>query len=368
MRKALILAVSTTFALATFAWAGTKVAIVQGDEKVLKDSTSFDKWRGEAGNPRCPTGGRTLDYTWPQEWTKESQKEVDRMVREVVKLAGGWPVKRGDTVFIKVNVNGDLWYFQCLGLDSNNHLLCYMTDPRVVRTVALLCKESGAKKIYIGEAPGLADAYSVMRRWGMEVAAKEAGAELVGLNHVPWDWYKAPHALAGIPEYAIPKVIMEANKVISVSPLKTHELAGTTCSMKNVAMGVVPNNVYGSFKLGLPHNKMDKVIADICEIVGIDYAVLSGIYGQEGQGSTRGSPVYHGIVICGSDPVAVDYIGSAVMGFMPGRFGYLRRGEEIGLGTTKNITVVGKQVEEVMINYKEPPEHAPGAWADVKGW
>lgn len=368
MKKAFIVAVLATFALAAFAWAGPKVAIIQGNEKVLKDSTSFDKWRAEAGNPRRPIGGRSVDYTWPMDWTKASEKEVDKMVRQAVELAGGWPVKRGDTVLIKVNCNGDLWYFQCLGLDSNNHLLCYFTDPRVVKTVADLCKESGAKKIYIAEAPGLADAYSVMRRWGMEEATKEAGAELVGLNDVPYGWYKAPHALAGIPEYAIPNVAVEADKVISISPLKTHELAGTTCSMKNIAVGVVPNNVYGSFKLGLPHNKMDKVIADICEIVGIDYAVLSGIYGQEGQGPTRGNPVYHGLVIAGGDCVAVDYIGSAVMGFMPERFGYLKRGEEVGLGTMKDIKVVGEKVDNVMIHYKEPPGHAPGAWCDVKGW
>jgi uncharacterized protein (DUF362 family) len=368
MKRTLILALLVTFGLAAFAWAGPKVAIVQGDAKVLKDSSTFKTFRAEFDNPKYPKGGRYADYTTPMEWTKESEKEVERMVREAVKLAGGWPVKKGDTVFIKVNVNGDLWYFMCIGKDTDNHLLAYMTDPRVVRAIALMCKESGAKKIYIGEAPGLADAWSVMRRWGMEVAAKEAGAEMVGLNDVPWDWYKAPHKLAGIPEYAIPKVAKEADVFISISPLKTHELAGTTLSMKNVGVGVVPNDVYGSFKTGLPHNKMDKVIADICEICDIDYAVLGGIYGQEGQGPTRGDPVYHGLVIAGDDCVAVDYIGSAVMGFMPERFGYIRRGEEIGLGTTKDIQVVGKQVDEVMIHYKEPPAHAPGSWGDVKGW
>ena len=161
---------------------------------------------------------------------------------------------------------------------------------------------------------------------------------------------------------------MEADVVISIAAFKTHELCGTTLSMKNLAVGIVPNNVYGNFKLGLPHNKMDKVIADICEIVGIDYAVLSCIYGQEGQGPTRGDPVYHGLVITGNDCVAVDCIGSAVMGFMPERLGYLKRGEEIGLGTTQDIEVVGESVEDVMIMYAEPPEHAPGVWCDVQDW
>jgi len=367
MKKTLILALLVTFALAALAWAGPKVAIVQGDDKVLKDSTTFDKFKASFDNPRMATSARTTEYTYPMEWTKASEKEVEKMVRQAVKLAGGWPVKRGDTVMIKVNTNGDLWYFMCIKKDTDNHLLCYFTDPRVVRAIGLLCKESGAKKIYVIEGPGLADAATVMKRWGMAVVAKEFGGELVGINDVPYGWYKAPHALC-YKEYAIPKIAIEADVIISISPLKTHELAGTTCSMKNIGVGMVPNTVYGNFKTGLPHNRMDKVIADVCEIVGIDYAVLGGIYGQEGQGPTQGDPVYHGIVITGNDCVAVDTIGTSVMGFAPERFGYLKRGEEIGLGTMKDINVVGEKVEDVMIMYKEAPAHAPGSWADVKGW
>jgi uncharacterized protein (DUF362 family) len=198
---------------------------------------------------------------------------------------------------------------------------------------------------------------------------------------------------------------MKADVVISISPLKTHELCGTTLTMKNVGVGIVPNNVYGNFKTGLAHNRMDKVIADICEIVGIDFAVISGIYGQQGQGPTRGDPVYHGLVICGKDCVAVDTIGSAVVGFNPVRLGYLKRGEEIGLGERENIDVryvkrdglgiirrpiveggiekgiyrLGVPVgwpfwppphvaQDVMKMYDEPPFHAPGAWCDVNGW
>lgn len=75
--------------------------------------------------------------------------------------------------------------------------------------------------------------------------------------------------------------------------------------------------------------------------------------GWEGTKDTIGTR----IVIFGNHCVAVDYIGSAVMGSMPERFGYLDRAEEIGLGATKDIKVVGKKVGDVMIMYAEtsPP-------------
>lgn len=97
MKKVLIVALLATFALVTSAWAGPKVAIVKGDEKILKDSWKHEKWINFL--PRHPEGGRK-DLYWAPEWTKASEREIEKMVRKAVKLAGGWPVKRGDTVLL----------------------------------------------------------------------------------------------------------------------------------------------------------------------------------------------------------------------------------------------------------------------------
>jgi uncharacterized protein (DUF362 family) len=351
------------------AWAGTalagpKVAIVQGEEKILRDSTTLPKaWMSFLS--KDPERGRDLFSTL--QFTPESITAVEKMVRKAVKLAGGWPVKRGDTVFIKTNANNDQWYLICVDHSSAAEFTATNTDGRVLRAVALLCKESGAKRIIIGEAAGTANSLAQMRVWGADMAVKDAGAELVDLDRVPYRWVKAPHALV-YEEYAIPEVVLDADVVISVAPLKIHDLSGTTATLKNVGIGVPPNQVYGSCKTGLRHDLLSETIADVCEIVDIDYNVVGGIYGGEGQGPTRCDAVYHGIVIAGADPVAVDAVGSATMGLMPERFGYLRVAQQIGLGTYKNIKVVGNSVEEVMVDYKAPKTHAPGAWGKVWGW
>jgi uncharacterized protein (DUF362 family) len=357
------------FGVLMVAWFGTavagpKVAVVQGDEKILKDSTILPE-RFMGFQTKQPEGGR--DLFWTLEYTPESIAHVEKMVREAVKLAGGWPVKKGDTVFIKFNANNDQWYLICTGHTSAADFTCTNTDGRVARAVALLCKESGAKKIYIGEAAGLANNLAAMRVWGADMAVKDAAAELVDLDRVPYKWVKAPHAQAA-EEYAIPNVVLDADVVISIPPLKIHDLAGTTATLKNVAIGVPPNQVYGAPKIGLRHDVLARTTADVCEIVDIDYNVVGGIYGGEGQGPTRCDGIYHGIVIAGADPVAVDAVGTATMGLTPEDYGYLRVAEEIGLGTYKDIEVVGNSIAEVMINYKPPATHGPGEWGEVRIW
>ena len=345
--------------------AGPRVAIVQGDESILKGSVilpeGFVKFL-----PKHPEGGREGLY-WTLEYTPESIKEVERMVREAVNLAGGWPVKKGDTVFIKFNANNDQWYLLSTGHGTAEDFAATNTDGRIARAVALLCKESGAKKIIIGEAPGLANAIMCMKVWGAELAVKDAGAELVDLDRVPYKWVKAPHALAAT-EYAIPKVVLDADVVISVANLKTHGFAGTTGVLKNIAIGVPPNQVYGAPKVGLRHDVLARTMGDVCEIAKSHYSVLGAIYGGEGAGPTMCHGIYHGIILAGKDPVAVDYVGSACMGRAPERYGYLRVAQEIGLGTYKDIEVVGKGIEEVMKEYAPLPGHGPAAFGEVWGW
>jgi uncharacterized protein (DUF362 family) len=345
--------------------AGPRVAIVQGDEKILKGSVilpeGFVKFL-----PKRPEGGREGLY-WTLEYTPESIQEVERMVRQAVKLAGGWPVKKGDTVFIKFNGNNDQWYLLSTGHGTAEDFAATNTDGRIVRAVALLCKESGAKKIIIGEAPGLTNAIMAMKVWGAELAVKDAGAELVDLDRVPYKWVKAPYALAA-KEYAIPEVVLNADVVISVANLKTHGFAGTTGVLKNIAIGVPPNQVYGAPKVGLRHDVLAKTMGDVCSIVRSHYNILGAIYGGEGAGPTMCHGIYHGIIIAGKDPVAVDYVGSACMGEAPERFGYLRIAQEIGLGTYKDIEVVGKRIDEVMKQYAPLPGHGPAAFGEVWGW
>ncbi|MBA7504918.1 hypothetical protein ES706_03580 [subsurface metagenome] len=106
----------------------------------------------------------------------------------------------------------------------------------------------------------------------------------------------------------------------------------------------------------------------VCETVDIDYGVIGAIYGGEGNGPTMCDGIYRSIVIASPDSVAADSVGTATMGRVPERYGYLRVAQEIGLGTYKDIKVVGNSIEEVLKFYKELPGHGPASYGEVWGW
>jgi len=98
MRKILILAVACIFALSTLAFAAakTKVAIVKGTpHEVIGDSFEFSLF--------------DFKKMWETTWTAKSEKAIEKMVRKAINLAGGFPVKKGDEVIIKVNLVWDMW-------------------------------------------------------------------------------------------------------------------------------------------------------------------------------------------------------------------------------------------------------------------
>ena len=60
------------------------------------------------------------------------------------------------------------------------------------------------------------------------------------------------------------------------------------------------------------------------------------------------------LVIAGTDPVAVDAVGAAVMDIPPGNVKHLRLASEVGLGTSRleEIEVLGESIENVKRKFR----------------
>ncbi len=316
--------------------------------------------------------GEPPNKLWQPDWTKESQIEIEEMVRKAVKAAGDWPIEKGDVVAIKVNLVSSPILLLQAGRYTDADMQSTVTDARVARAAAILAKESGCKKVYIVANPMACDGYVTLRQYGYGKVADETGAELVGLSSTPYKYYKAPFGLA-YKEYALPTLMMEeANKVISISSLKTHSNTGVTMTLKNVGIGTPTAKIYGGPRIGLPHDKLAEVITDVCSIVGIDYAMIDGIWGMEGNGPINGTPVAMDTIIAGPDPVAVDGVGTEVMGFQKESYGVSRMAMAYGLGTYEKTTVttLGADYENVVKQFERVPRkfRSPGSYGDVYGW
>lgn len=140
----------------------------------------------------------------------------------------------------------------------------------------------------------------------------------------------------------IAKTAIEASCIISVPSLKTHNMAKTTLSMKNMMGTIIPKSIM--------HSNIHKKIADLVSVLRskMKFQIIDGIIGSDGW-ELGGKPIQMDLIIAGEDPVAVDRVGSAIMGFGMDKVKYLNYGEQKGLGIASldDIEIIGKSINEV---------------------
>jgi len=217
------------------------------------------------------------------------------------------------------------------------------TDSRVIEGVVKFLKQHRMKDIVIGEGSGFADTFEAFQVAGVDALAEKWNVKLVDLNKDEFVEVKPPNPLA-LKKVKIAETALEST-IISVPKLKPHRMAGVTLSLKNM-MGAV--NPKGSI-----HNPLSEKIVDLASIIKPSIALIDGIIAGEGH-ETSGNPVKMNLVIAGTDPVAVDAVGAAVMDIPPEKVKHLRLAEERELGTCglKQIEIVGEPIEKVKRKFK----------------
>ncbi|MEM3565667.1 MAG: DUF362 domain-containing protein [Candidatus Bathyarchaeia archaeon] len=218
------------------------------------------------------------------------------------------------------------------------------TDGRVVEGVVKFLKEYGKDNIIIGEGSGWADTFEAFKVAGIDKISEKWKVKLVDLNKDIFVEVYPPSPLA-LRKVKVAKTALES-VIISVPKLKLHRLATVTLGIKNM-MGALASK-------GSMHNwKLHANIADLASVLKPSLTVIDGIIAGEGH-ETSGNPVKMDLVIVGTDPVAVDAVGSALMGVSPTEVEHLVLAEKKGLGTCRleNIEVVGEFIERVKRKFR----------------
>jgi uncharacterized protein (DUF362 family) len=213
------------------------------------------------------------------------------------------------------------------------------TDSRVIEGIIKFLRQHKTKDIIIGEGSGWADTFEAFKVAGVDAVAERWDVKLVDLNKDKIIEVNPPNPLS-IKKIKVAKTSLESI-IISVPKLKLHRIATVTLSLKNM-MGALASK--GSMHRG----SLSKNIADLASVLRPSISVVDGIIAGEGH-ETSGNPVEMNLVIAGTDPVAVDAVGAAVMGISPTDVKHLVLAEKKGLGTCdlEKITVLGEPIEKV---------------------
>jgi len=230
------------------------------------------------------------------------------------------------------------------------------TDPRMVVAAANALRRLGASSVVVAEGPGhRRDTEAVAVASGLQETLDDAGLRFVDLNEAPV--VRAPLAsrYMGLGELWVPRVLREADVVVSMPKLKTHHWVGVTLSLKN-CFGCMPGRVYGWPKDVLHVRGIPNSIVDIFGAVRPSLAIIDGIVGMQGDGPIMGDPVAAGVLIVSRDGVAADVTGARMMGMDPEKVGYLMEaGRFLGQARSELIEQRGEDPERFTRRFAPSP-------------
>ncbi len=230
------------------------------------------------------------------------------------------------------------------------------TAPEVIAGVLDILIELGAGEITVGGGSFFRrEMGPIVEKIGLGSVLNSRGVPFVDLNYddpqpveVRDGWLRRSQRL-WLPHHA-----RQADLIISVPKLKTHHWSGVTISMKNL-FGIVPSSRYGWPKNMLHINGIPASIIGVYQSLPPVVAVVDGIVGMEGDGPLFGTPVQHGLLAVGRDPLAVDIICTRLMGFSPESIIYLDAASWAGVGLSARIETRGAPMERLQRQYKPPP-------------
>ena len=214
------------------------------------------------------------------------------------------------------------------------------TDSRVIEGIVKFLRVRKMEEITIGEGSGFADTFQAFKVAGVDAVAERWNVKLVDLNKDEFVEVNPPNPLS-LKKIRVANTALEST-IISVPKLKPHRIATVTLSLKNM-MGALASK--GSMHMG---KSLSENIADLASTLKPSISVIDGIIAGEGH-ETSENPIEMNLIIAGTDPVAVDAVGAAVMGILPTDVKHLLLAEKKGLGTChlEQITVLGEPIEKV---------------------
>jgi uncharacterized protein (DUF362 family) len=281
------------------------------------------------------------------------------------------------------------------------------THVDAVRAVLDFIRARYDGPIAVAEGAALSPTFDGFRNFGYEALvdeyAADGGVELVELNAgdtVPVQVYD--RRLRPLTVH-LARTAAEAGVYrISVGPPKTHDCVIVTLAIKNMVMGalvnpkaaqggggmpggarriarLIPKSVWrsqlaewakgvllglrgGSSKMAMHQGfpAMNLNLALVAAHVWPHLAVIDGWEGMEGNGPGAGDAVDWRVALAGTDPLAVDVLTAHLMGFEPGRVGYLQYCAQMGLGVGAlgRIDVVGNIApEQARRSFKPHPTY-----------
>jgi len=296
-------------------------------------------------------------------------KTTDRVAGagRAIDLLGIGPL-RGKDLFVKPNFNS------ADETPGSTHIQLLAELVRKLKTM-------GAGPLTIGDRSGMGVTREVMTQKRVFQLGQELGSKVVVFDELKADeWERVT-----LPEshwehgFALPRMVRQAGGIVQTCCLKTHRYGGHfTLSLKNsvgLAAKYVPGDPYNFMRELHSSPNQRQMIAEINAAYRPDLIVMDGVEAFANGGPDQGKLVHANVVLAGTDRVAMDAVGVALLRHF-GTTPEVTRGSifeqdqiaravqlGIGVGSTRQIELVTGDRESA--EYAKPIrailDGAPGA-------
>ena len=218
-----------------------------------------------------------------------------------------------------------------------------ITHPVVVGAFARILREEGYKNIVLADSCGHGTTKQVIQGTGMDTYLEKY--QIPAIDYTKGVRVENPDGVQA-KEFILPKELLEAECVISLSKMKTHALERITGAVKN-SYGFV----YGKNK-AIGHTKYPsadsfaRMLIDLNQYVKPRLYIMDGITAMEGNGPGSGDPVAMNLILMSTDPVALDSVFARLVYLKPEMVHTNYHGEKMGLGNCREENIEVVVVEE----------------------
>ncbi len=186
------------------------------------------------------------------------------------------------------------------------------THNETLSQLVLELKARGAAQVTVGDRSGPPPTKSVLEAKGIPGLAKDLGFDLINfeeLSESGWVHVVPPSDSHWRDGFSIARPVAEAEYLVSTCCLKTHRWATITMSLK-LAVGMTPKTLMREL-----HSSPDirKMIAEINLGYKPVFIVMDGVEAFVDGGPSTGKKVDANVFIGGTNRVAVDAVGVAIL-------------------------------------------------------
>ncbi|MHC4657766.1 MAG: DUF362 domain-containing protein [Planctomycetota bacterium] len=276
-----------------------------------------------------------------------SESRIREVIARQFELLGGLErfVRPGDTVLLKPNF-----------IAPRSRRCATQTDPAVIVEVARLLKDFGARP-FVGDSPAWSNVFACVKALELEEPLRRLSVPVKELNR-PKKCRIGPNNI----EVGISSVALDADVIINLAKLKTHQQLVATFAIKNM-FGCVSGKrkAVWHFVKGKRERDFCQLLIEVFRYLEPALTIIDAVMVMDGPGPIRGRARSLGWVIGGSEPMALEYVCCKLVNIKPEDLPIIRTARQIGfdLSEPEKIGILGDDFPERVCMDFELPELIP---------